>query len=97
MSGSVGAVAFLGGRIVTLAPGVPTASGLVASEGRILAVGDARELESALLADAEVIDLRNRVVLAGFVDAHCHLELNDSSVVRRAVLLASASEHRGHL
>ncbi len=52
------------------------ASGLVARDGRIASVGDARELADGLEPDAERIELEGRVVLPGFVDAHCHLELS---------------------
>jgi len=52
------------------------AGGLVARAGRVLRVGDSRELDAQLPAGAERIDLGGRVVLPGFVDAHCHLELS---------------------
>jgi predicted amidohydrolase YtcJ len=69
-------VAFLHGRIHTMDPDQPTASGLIARAGRVLAVGDAGELAAQLAPDAEVVDLAGRTVLPGFVDAHCHLELS---------------------
>lgn len=68
--------AFLGGRIVTMDRQGRVASGLVARSGRIVAVGEAAELQARLPPDAERIDLEGRVVLPGFVDAHCHLELS---------------------
>lgn len=52
------------------------AGGLVASGGRILAVGDTSEVLEALPPGTERIDLDGRVVLPGFVDGHCHLELS---------------------
>lgn len=52
------------------------ASGLVTEAGRVVAVGDAAELERTLQAGAHTIDLEGRVALPGFVDAHCHLELS---------------------
>jgi predicted amidohydrolase YtcJ len=67
--------AFLGGRIVTMDARGRVATGLVARGGRVVAVGDAREIDAGLPADADRLDLEGRVVLPGFVDAHCHLEL----------------------
>ncbi len=67
--------AFLGGRVVTMDGAGRVATGLVARDDRIVAVGDASEIEAALPPDTERVDLAGRVVLPGFVDAHCHLEL----------------------
>lgn len=67
--------AFLNGRVVTMDGRGRRASGLVVGDGRIVAVGDAAELAARLPPDAERVDLAGRVVLPGFVDAHCHLEL----------------------
>jgi imidazolonepropionase len=41
-------------------------------EGRIEAIGARAEIESALPADAEMLDAQGRIVLPGFVDAHTH-------------------------
>ena len=74
VSGKVSA--FLGGRIVTMDPSGRIASGIVVKDGSVVAVGDAADLDRALPGDARRIDLDGRVVLPGFVDAHCHLELS---------------------
>lgn len=66
----------MGGRILTMDAGGRRAGGLAARDGRIVAVGDADEILAGLPGDAEVIELGGRVVLPGFVDAHCHLELS---------------------
>lgn len=68
-------VAFLGGRIVTMDDQLGVVSGLVAEGGRVVDVGDAAELERSLPASVERVELGGRVVLPGFVDAHCHVEL----------------------
>jgi hypothetical protein len=71
----VATTAFLGGEFLTMDPARPVAGGLVARDGRIVAVGDPDELSRSLPAGAARVDLAGRVVLPGFVDAHCHLEL----------------------
>ncbi len=76
MDGNSRTVAFLGGRLLIKDDDGPRASGLASRGGRIVAVGDAGEILAGLPDDAEVIDLAGRVVLPGFVDAHCHLELS---------------------
>ena len=75
MTYAAGTTAFLRGRLVTMDARGSVASGLVARGGRIVAVGDAAEIEARLPTGAARIDLAGRVVLPGFVDAHCHLEL----------------------
>jgi len=70
------ATAFLGGRIMTMDGRRSVAGGLVARGGRIVAVGESAEVEARVPAGAQRIDLEGRVVLPGFVDAHCHLELS---------------------
>lgn len=68
--------AFLGGRVHAFDARGTVAGGLVASEGRVAALGDPDELAAALPPGAERVDLAGRVVLPGFVDGHCHLELS---------------------
>lgn len=75
MSGERRTIAFLGGRIVTMEGRGRVVSGLVVRDGRIVALGDAAELAAGLPPHANRVDLAGRVVLPGFVDAHCHLEL----------------------
>lgn len=51
-------------------------SGLLAVGGRIVELGDAETIAQTLPEGAAIVDLEGRVVLPGFVDAHCHLELS---------------------
>lgn len=55
----------------------PRASAIALANGRITGTGDAGELTSAS-PGLPVIDLGGRVVIPGFVDAHCHFELTTS-------------------
>jgi 5-methylthioadenosine/S-adenosylhomocysteine deaminase len=58
-----------GGWVLSMAPGADPARGDVLVEGdRIAAVGDV-----GAVADADVVDARDRIVLPGLVDTHRHL------------------------
>jgi len=60
--------------IRTMDPLVPRTKALAVRDGRICALGTARDL-SALRGDAtRVVDLEGRVVLPGFQDTHIHLQ-----------------------
>ena len=65
---------FTGGRVFTADPGRGHATTVAVRDGRILAVGtdEVRELAAP---GAEVVDLRGRLLLPGFQDAHVHAVL----------------------
>ncbi|MCB1249098.1 MAG: amidohydrolase family protein, partial [Acidimicrobiales bacterium] len=67
------AVAFVGGRVRTMDPARPEAAVVVVRDGRIAAVGGVG-LERAH-PDAVVHDLGGRLLVPGFIDAHCHLSV----------------------
>lgn len=62
---------FAGGVIRTMDPAVPTAEAIAVEGARIMAVGTLDEVR-ARVGRAEHIDLRGRLLLPGFVDAHNH-------------------------
>ena len=68
-----GTRAFVGGRILTMDPSLPTPEVLVVEHGRIVAVGERAVL--GRYADAVVEDLGGRALLPGFIDAHNHLSI----------------------
>ena len=72
---AVSEVAYVGGRIHTQDDGRPRAESLLARAGRIVAVGTTDEVLARAAPSVETVDLAGRVVIPGFVDAHCHLEL----------------------
>ena len=65
-------LALVNGRIWTGDPGRPWVDALAVSDHRIAAVGTSDAVE-LLAGEAEVIDLRRRLVLPGFIDTHTHL------------------------
>src|SRR5919199_1266694 len=60
-------LALVGGRVVT--PGGVVDGGVAVRDGRIAAIGGARDLPPA----RRTIDLRGRVLLPGVIDPECHL------------------------
>jgi predicted amidohydrolase YtcJ len=68
-------IVYLNGNIYTLDPARPRAQALAidGASGRIVAVGDNDEVRRAGGLHAELIDLRGKTMLPGFIDAHIHL------------------------
>ena len=65
-------LALVNGRIWTGDPDRPWVDALAVSNGRVAAIGTSDAIE-LLAGDAEVIDVRQRLVLPGFIDTHTHL------------------------
>ena len=65
----------LNGVIHTMEPGQPLVSALAIdrSSGRILAAGDDADVRALAGPLTETLDLRGRVAVPGFIDAHTHL------------------------
>jgi predicted amidohydrolase YtcJ len=61
---------FVGGPVLTMGPARARATALAVRDGRIVAVG--HDLGHLRGARTEVVDLRGRVLLPGFQDAHIH-------------------------
>ena len=62
----------VGGPVMTMDPSHPTAEAVAVGDGRLVAVGSAREAIELAGRRTRRIDLRGRTLLPGFVDAHCH-------------------------
>lgn len=71
-AGARGNLVLHGGAIYTLDPKQPWASALVIADGRIAYVGGDAGMRKYLGPAARAIDLRGRMVLPGFHDAHIH-------------------------
>ncbi|MGZ6365354.1 MAG: amidohydrolase [Ktedonobacteraceae bacterium] len=68
-------ILFLNGNIYTMDAAQPRAQAVAIDtmSGRILAVGDNDEVRRAGDRHAELVDLRGKTLLPGFIDAHIHL------------------------
>jgi predicted amidohydrolase YtcJ len=60
------------GKIVTMDPAKPLASALAISGGQIRAVGTDGEMAAEITPATKVIDLRGRLAIPGFIEAHGH-------------------------
>lgn len=63
---------FIGGPVVTVAPGPPEAEALAVTGGRISKVGTAEEVMRLRGSATTVVDLRGRALLPAFVEPHGH-------------------------
>ncbi|MGV0625725.1 amidohydrolase [Mycolicibacter minnesotensis] len=63
---------FIGGPVVTVAPGLPEVGGLAVTGGRISGVGTAEQVLEQRGAATTVVDLRGRALLPAFVEPHGH-------------------------
>ncbi len=63
---------FTGGRVWTGVPGQPMAQALAVKGGFVQGVGSNREIRALRGPDTEVVRLRNRMVVPGFIDSHTH-------------------------
>ncbi len=73
VSPAVGQVAdqiWSGGPVVTINDAQPVAQAVAVKDGRILAVGSSEELQKHRGDQTQMMDLKGRAMLPGFVDAH---------------------------
>ena len=84
-------LALVNGRIWTGDQGRPWVDALAVSNGRVAAVGTSDAIE-LLAGDAPVYDVRQRLVLPGFIDTHTHLL--DLGAPTRTVNLATVRSRR---
>jgi predicted amidohydrolase YtcJ len=65
---------YFGGPIVTVDDRQPSAEAVAVKDGRIVAVGSRRDVESAQKSAAtRMVDLAGRTMIPGFIDAHGHM------------------------
>ena len=66
-------LALIGANVITLDERRPRAEAVLVQDGRITLVGSTAEVLAARGPRTEVIDLRGRTVVPGFIDTHVHL------------------------
>jgi predicted amidohydrolase YtcJ len=83
---------FLGGRVHTVDARDTVAQAVAVAGGRIAAVGADADVRALAGPKTEVVELRGRSLLPGFIDAHCHLVslgMSRSSIDCKAVGMQS--------
>jgi predicted amidohydrolase YtcJ len=65
--------AFINGKIYTMNENQPRAEAVAIEGNKITYVGDASGLMREIGYDTEVVDLRGKMMLPGFVDGHIHV------------------------
>ncbi len=63
---------FFNGDIITVAEGQPRAQAVAIADGKIVAVGSNQEVTALQGPATEMVDLRGKTMVPGFVDAHSH-------------------------
>jgi predicted amidohydrolase YtcJ len=63
---------FLGGNVVTVNPAQPEVEALAVKDGKILALGKVSQLEKFKGPNTEIIDLKGKALLPGFIEPHGH-------------------------
>lgn len=63
---------FLNGSVITVDSRDRICQGVAVGENRILAVGTTKEIKALAGPETKIIDLKNRSLVPGFIDAHCH-------------------------
>ncbi len=66
-------IVFFNGKVLTVDPSDRVAEGVAVRDGRILAVGSREEMKGFADARTQWIDLGNKTMLPGLIDAHTHL------------------------
>ena len=64
--------ALVNGKVNTFNSSDDTAEAVAAAGGRIVRVGTTADIEKLLDRETEIIDVRGKTVLPGFVESHCH-------------------------
>lgn len=63
---------FFGGNIITMSDAARFVAALAVKDGRILAVGDEAGVTATRGASTQMVDLKGRTLLPGFIDGHSH-------------------------
>jgi predicted amidohydrolase YtcJ len=80
-----------GGNLITLDAARPRASAMAVCDGRIVAVGDDRDVLPLAGPHTETLNLAGRTVTPGLCDSHLHLWWYGAQLLRQADLVGSTS------
>ena len=60
-------------NVITIDPSMPRAGAIAVSDGKIIGVGSNQDIEGLTGPGTKVLDVGDRTVLPGFIDAHTHV------------------------
>jgi len=67
---------YINGQIITMEDNIPTAEAMYVKDGIIVGLGTNQAMRALSTDKVEVIDLKNKTVLPGFIDSHSHVALS---------------------
>jgi len=70
----------MNGRIFTITEENPEVQAVAVKEGKILALGTTKKIKEYIGESTKVLDVRRKLVLPGFIDAHCHFSSGGRSL-----------------
>lgn len=65
---------FINGKIITVNQNFDVVEALAIRDGKFLAVGSNKQVLEAAGPNAEIIDLKGKTVIPGFIDGHAHMD-----------------------
>jgi predicted amidohydrolase YtcJ len=68
------------GKIFTVSEKNPEVRAVASKNGKIIALGTAREIEAYIGPSTKVLDVHRKLVIPGFIDAHCHFSSGGRSL-----------------
>lgn len=66
------ATVYFNSNVITLVDAAPSANAIAVKDGRILAVGDLKDVRAAAGAQAVLRDMKGRTIVPGLIDTHGH-------------------------
>jgi predicted amidohydrolase YtcJ len=70
----------LNGRVFTIVEENPEVQAVAVKDGKILALGTTKKIKTYVGKATKVLDVRRKLVLPGFIDAHCHFSSGGRSL-----------------
>ncbi len=70
------------GKVFTVSEKNPQVQAVAVSEGKILALGTDEEIEQYIGPSTQVLDVNGKLVVPGFIDAHCHFSAGGNSLMK---------------
>jgi len=73
-------MAVINGKIFTVSEKNPEVQAVAVKDGKILALGTDEEIKKHIGPSTQVLDVEGKLVVPGFIDAHCHLSYGGSTL-----------------